>query len=64
MTDITKLIFDNISLGILSFNSKGHCFYANKFMYNIFGLNLLKNTNINFCQLFKEKRRKREVINH
>lgn len=54
MTDITNLIFDNISLGILSFNSKGHCFYANKFMYNIFGLNLLKNTNINFCQLFKE----------
>ena len=61
MTDITKLIFDNISLGILSFNSKGHCFYANKFMYNIFGLNLLKNTNINFCQLFKESIHKDDV---
>jgi signal transduction histidine kinase/CheY-like chemotaxis protein len=54
MTDITNLIFDNIPLGILSFNSKRQCFYANKYMYNIFGLNLLKNTNINFCQLFKE----------
>lgn len=54
MTDITNLIFDNIPLGILNFNSKGQCYYANKYMYNLFGINPLNNKNINFCQLFKE----------
>lgn len=61
MTDITNLIFDNIPLGILSFNSKKQCYYANKYMYNIFGLNVLKDTNINFCQLFKESIHKDDV---
>lgn len=55
MIDITNLIFDNIPLGILSFNSKGQCYYANKYMYNLFGVNPLNNNkNTNFCQLFKE----------
>ena len=61
MTDITNLIFDNIPLGILNFNSKGKCFYANKFMYNIFGLNFLKDININFCKLFKESIHKDDI---
>lgn len=54
MTDITNLIFDNIPLGILIFNSKRQCSYGNKFMYHLFGLNTINNKNINFCQLFKQ----------
>lgn len=54
MADITNLIFDNIPLGILSFNSKNQCYHANKYMYDLFGLNILNNKNKNFYQLFIE----------
>jgi len=52
--DTANLIFDNIPIGILSFNSKRQCSYANKYMYNLFGLNTLTDKNINFCELFKQ----------
>ena len=52
--DTANLIFDNIPIGILSFNSKYQCSYANKYMYNLFGVNTLTQQNINFCELFKQ----------
>lgn len=52
--DTANLIFDNIPIGILSFNSRRQCSYANKYMYNLFGVNTLTDKNINFCELFKQ----------
>jgi len=52
--DTANLIFDNIPIGILSFNSKHQCSYANKYMYDLFGVNNLTQQNINFCELFKQ----------
>ena len=52
--DTANLIFDNIPIGILSFNSKHQCSYANKYMYDLFDVNTLTQQNINFCELFKQ----------
>ena len=51
--NIINLILNNIPIGILQFDSKNNCSYANEYMYNIFGINN-KNKHVNFCQLFKE----------
>ena len=61
--DTANLIFDNIPIGILSFNSKHQCSYANKYMYDLFGVNTLTQQNINFCELFKQSIHKEYLKN-
>lgn len=43
-------IFDNLPIGILLFDSKGNCYYANNFMYDLLGVQ----DNTNVCQNFRE----------